>query len=444
MVPGRHVQQVVGVHAQAPGVALDDAQRLGGIALRRTAYLREASNTARRPSSTVPTTLPEPSNCSPRVENTSCSCPSSTSLVSNSTWFRSNRASGHRESRSTPSGLARPIILGLVAEASALVVVPSVGRAWCDGVPNSENSGPLPPIANVTLRGPVKKMPMSGAEIHPLVGDLLASAIADPGAAEAGVRELLATSNDPAVLSVARQASGIVLRHRGLMVDALRELHAAVRLARRSDDVNREADARATLGVTLALAGRTRSGLVQLERGLAAATDPVVVGQDPDASRTRAALLPGPGGAGPRGPRWPLAALRAAGDRVWEARTLNIIGGCRLALGQVGEAEAAIREAEAIFTDEGQRLEAVITLHNRGSIAFRQGDLPRALRLFDLAGEGVRRAGHGRGQAGGGAVSSPADGRARARGCRLGPEPGGRRVGPSSGAGGAGPGPGGG
>ncbi len=183
---------------------------------------------------------------------------------------------------------------------------------------------------------------MSGAEIHPLVGDLLASAIADPGAAEAGVRELLATSNDPAVLSVARQASGIVLRHRGLMFDALRELHAAVRLARRSDDVNREADARATLGVTLALAGRTRSGLVQLERGLAAATDPVTVGKIlmrrghvrhyylAQEEQALADLAPA------------LAALRAAGDRVWEARTLNIIGGCRLALGQVGEAEAAI------------------------------------------------------------------------------------------------------
>ena len=103
-----------------------------------------------------------------------------------------------------------------------------------------------------------------------------------------------------------------------------------------------------------------------------------------------------------------LAALRAAGDRVWEARTLNIIGGCRLALGQVGEAEAAIREAEAIFTDEGQRLEALITLHNRGSIAFRQATCPGRCALRP-GGRGVRRAGHGRGQAGGGAASSPAD-----------------------------------
>ena len=82
-----------------------------------------------------------------------------------------------------------------------------------------------------------------------------------------------------------------------------------------------------------------------------------------------------------------LVAFRAADDRVWEARTLNVIGGCHLALGNVAEAERAIRAAEAIFISEGQRLEAVITLHNRGSIAFRQGDLPLALTLFDLAAE---------------------------------------------------------
>ncbi len=228
---------------------------------------------------------------------------------------------------------------------------------------------------------------MRGGEIHALVGDLLASAIADPAAAEVRVGELLATSKDPAVLSVARQARGIVLRHRGLMEEALGDLHAAVRLARRSDDLDREADARATLGVTLALAGRTGPGLVQLDRALAATTDPVVLGKIlmrrghvrhyylAQEERALADLTPA------------LAALRAAGDSVWEARTLNVIGGCRLALGQVTEAEAAIRAAEAIFTSEGQQLEAVITLHNRGSIAFRQGDLPRALTLFDLAGE---------------------------------------------------------
>jgi CHAT domain-containing protein len=151
--------------------------------------------------------------------------------------------------------------------------------------------------------------------------------------------------------------------------------------------VDREADARATLGVTLAMAGRTRSGLDQLNSSIAAATDPLVLGKalvrrahvrHYYLAEEREALVdlePA------------LVAIRAAGERVWEARTLNVIGGCHLALGHVAEAERAIRAAEAIFTSEGQRLEAVITLHNRGSIAFRQGDLPLALTLFDLAAE---------------------------------------------------------
>ncbi|HET9996493.1 MAG TPA: CHAT domain-containing protein [Nocardioides sp.] len=228
---------------------------------------------------------------------------------------------------------------------------------------------------------------MSADQIHLLVGDLLTLAIAEPEAAMQQAEHILASDADPSALSVARQALGIVLRHRGLMDDALRELRAAVRLAHRSRDVDREADARATLGVTLAMAGRTRSGLDQLNSSIAAATDPLVLGKalvrrahvrHYYLAEEREALVdlePA------------LVAIRAAGERVWEARTLNVIGGCHLALGHVAEAERAIRAAEAIFTSEGQRLEAVITLHNRGSIAFRQGDLPLALTLFDLAAE---------------------------------------------------------
>ena len=228
---------------------------------------------------------------------------------------------------------------------------------------------------------------MSSDEIQHLVGDLLALAIAEPVVAMARASGSWPSETDPRTLSVARQAVGIVLRHRGRMEDALRELRAAVRLAHRSRDVDREADARATLGVTLAMAGRTRPGLDQIDGSIAAATDPLVLGKalmrrahvrHYYLAEEREALVdlePA------------LVAIRTAGERVWEARTLNVIGGCHLALGHVAEAERAIRAAEEIFTSEGQHLEAVITLHNRGSIAFRQGDLPLALTLFDLAAE---------------------------------------------------------
>ena len=228
---------------------------------------------------------------------------------------------------------------------------------------------------------------MSADQIHLLVGDLLTLAIAEPEAAMQKAEHILASDADPSELSVARQAIGIVLRHRGLMDDALRELRAAVQLAHQSRDVDREADARATLGVSQAMAGQTRSGLAQLDLSIQAAVAPLIVGK----ARMRRAhvrhyfLAQEQDALADLEPA--LVAFRAADDRVWEARTLNVIGGCHLALGNVAEAERAIRAAEAIFTSEGQRLEAVITLHNRGSIAFRQGDLPLALTLFDLAAE---------------------------------------------------------
>ena len=186
---------------------------------------------------------------------------------------------------------------------------------------------------------------------------------------------------------MARHARGIVLRDRGLLEPALVELRLAVRLARRSGDVDRESDVRATLGSVLALAGRTAAGLEQLDRAVASVADPVVaakilvrrsyvryqlLGQPREALDDLALALP---------------RLRAAGDRVWEARTLNLMGLSHMALGQADRAAAAVEEAERIYGEEGQLVESVVTLHNRGGIAFCQGNLPLALRLYDDAAE---------------------------------------------------------
>ena len=82
-----------------------------------------------------------------------------------------------------------------------------------------------------------------------------------------------------------------------------------------------------------------------------------------------------------------LPRLRAAGERVWEARTLNLMGLSHLALGHADRAAREVEEAERIYGEEGQLVESVVTLHNRGSIAFCQGNLPLALRLYDEAAE---------------------------------------------------------
>src|SRR5215217_5704958 len=87
---------------------------------------------------------------------------------------------------------------------------------------------------------------------------------------------VLATDPDPWVHSVARQARGIVYRDRGLLDVAVPELRRAVRLAEDSGDPDRCADVRATLGVALTMAGRTKSGLEQLRRAADSASDPTV------------------------------------------------------------------------------------------------------------------------------------------------------------------------
>ena len=88
---------------------------------------------------------------------------------------------------------------------------------------------------------------------------------ADPGRSLASARDLLARTHDPAVLSIARQVIGIVLRDRGEMAPALAELRDALRLARKAGVVERVADVNATLGATLVMHGRTARGLAHLD-----------------------------------------------------------------------------------------------------------------------------------------------------------------------------------
>src|SRR5687768_14817426 len=87
---------------------------------------------------------------------------------------------------------------------------------------------------------------------------------------------LLETCTDPWTLSIARHVRGLVLREQGRLAEAVGELRWAVRLARRSEDVNRLADVRATLGAALIMDGRSRAGLAELDRAVEGADDPRV------------------------------------------------------------------------------------------------------------------------------------------------------------------------
>jgi len=230
-------------------------------------------------------------------------------------------------------------------------------------------------------------MDTSGAETH-LATDLLALAIAESDQAEAWADRVIASSNEPADRSVAHQARGIILRDRGLPDPAIDELRIALRLARQGADPDREADVRATLGVTLAVAGRTRAGLDQLHRAASAAVDPTLLSKilvrrghvmyfflarprDALADLDRA-----------------LGTFRKLDEPVWLARTLNLVGLAHLAAGRTDAAARAVHEAESIFLSEGQVVESLVSLHNRGFVAFCSGDLPEALRLYDGAARG--------------------------------------------------------
>ncbi len=221
----------------------------------------------------------------------------------------------------------------------------------------------------------------------PGVEALLGLAIAEPDRAEAAADQLIDAERDPWVLSVARQARGIVWRDRGHVDEALGELRAAVRLARSSGDVDREADARASFGLSLTIAGRTAHGLEQLGRALASAADPLVRARIlMRRGHARYFLLARPREALDDLER-ALPRFRSAKDVIWEARTLNVAGLCLLALGDTEAATVAVQQAEDIFVREQQVVESVVTLHNRAEIAWCRGDLPLALRLYDEAAE---------------------------------------------------------
>ena len=215
--------------------------------------------------------------------------------------------------------------------------------------------------------------------------ELLRLAIAEPAQAAARAQELVQSSADPWMLSVARHAHGIVLRDQGRTDEALRELRLGRDLARRSGDPDRLADVRATLGNSLAFGGRTHSGLHELDRSVEEAVGlkvrarclmrrgyvlSVVLGRHAEALADLRGALRG---------------ARALGDRIWEARTLASMSVVHLDMGDVVRAERALEEAHRIFQVEGQDFEAAQNVHDQGYVAFCRGDLPAALRLYAKA-----------------------------------------------------------
>lgn len=216
------------------------------------------------------------------------------------------------------------------------------------------------------------------------MAELLPLAVSRPHDALLAARSVLAGQPSSYGASLAHHAIGIVLRDHGDLPGAIAELRKGMRLARASGRLEREVDLQATLGTTLALAGRTQQGLAVLDQAVRASRGGPAgqvlmrrahvfwdVGRFHEACQDLSRALP---------------YFRRADDTVWEARSLTLRAFVFLGLGLPGRAAADFARAEEMLATSGQELEYAKARHNRGLIALSRGDLPEALTYLDEAG----------------------------------------------------------
>ena len=199
----------------------------------------------------------------------------------------------------------------------------------------------------------------------------------------ARAQAILAGHPGPLEASIAHHAVGFVEREFGDLDVALRELRAALRAARHSGVLGREADVLAALGVALVYAGRTTAGLaafdqaIYLARGVPAARilhrRAIVLWTLGRYDEALGDLQPA------------VATLRRAGDVIWTGRALTARALVYLAQGRTRQAAQDLAAAGRLFAGTTQELESAYLVHNRAIVAFRSGDLPEALSSLDEA-----------------------------------------------------------
>jgi tetratricopeptide (TPR) repeat protein len=211
---------------------------------------------------------------------------------------------------------------------------------------------------------------------------LLALAISSPTRAAAIAHRTLTHDPDPAALSFAHQALGIVLRDRGDIDLALTHLRTARRLAERVADPERVADVRATLGGALMMRGRTTLAMRELDEAVRIAAPDGAV--HPKVLVRRAHLLAhlGHHDDAVADLRSAVPALRDAGEAVWECRALNLRAYVELQRGALAAAEHALMDADAVLSGLDQPIERMSVQHNLALITYFRGDVPGTLAVF--------------------------------------------------------------
>jgi tetratricopeptide (TPR) repeat protein len=214
------------------------------------------------------------------------------------------------------------------------------------------------------------------------VEDLPLRALSRPRDTARVAQRVLAANRSPYVRSYAGQALGIATREMGDVARAVRYLRAALAAAASCGD-ERRADVEASLGITLAFAGRSQEALRHLDAALSQAT-----GVTAARVRLRRGVLLGILGRTSEEiaeHRRAARTLRAAGDSVWEARALNNLGLALIDRGDAPRAEDALTRAEALLADAGRTFEAANMRSNRGLVASLYGQVPEALAHYDAA-----------------------------------------------------------
>jgi tetratricopeptide (TPR) repeat protein len=211
---------------------------------------------------------------------------------------------------------------------------------------------------------------------------LQALALARPSEALVAAREVLAQHPPASQAAVAHQAAGVVFRNHGDISEAITEFRSARRFARQAGNTDHESDIRASLGLTLVLAGQTRRGLASLDT-LVQQSHGVVAGKVL-IRRANALWILGRNEELLRDARAAVELL-SGGDQVWEARALHWRSAAYLALGDIERADRDLAQVETLWATCGQQLEYADARQERGVAAHARGDLPTALTYLDDA-----------------------------------------------------------
>jgi len=221
--------------------------------------------------------------------------------------------------------------------------------------------------------------------------ELQALALSRPSDALAIARGVLAGTPSASEAAVAHQTIGVVLRDFGDIGQAVTELRAAYRHARKATDPDREADVLASLGVALVMAGHTDRGLAALD-AVGPARTGVLAGRIL-IRRVWVMWLLGRNAEALQSAQRAVALLSDTGDLVWEARALTHRAMVFHAMGAIDRADQDYARSEELFAECGQELEYADTRQERGAAAFARGDLPTALAHFDDAHQLVDKLG---------------------------------------------------